>query len=67
MDVSEPDLRSVGKDRNKGRVKDATPGDKLQAADGISEDAERLNEAAHAVGHGLDMKSPVEFGREKHA
>src|SRR6266850_4841169 len=64
-DVSEPDLGSVCKDRDEDSVKDAAPRDKLQASDGISEDAESLNEAADTVGHGLDVKCPVEFGREE--
>jgi len=42
-DVSEPDLGSVCKDRDQDSVKDPSPGDKLQAVDGVSEDAEGLN------------------------
>jgi len=42
-DVSEPNLGSVRKDRNQDGVKDTVPGDKCQASDGISEDAERLD------------------------
>jgi len=66
-DVSEPDLGCVGKDRDKGCVKDTSPRDKPQALDGIPEDAERLNEAAHAVSHSLDMEGPVKFGRKEDA
>ena len=66
-DVSEPDLGCVGKDRNKGRVEDAPPGDKPQAPDGVSEDAERLNEATYTVGHCLDMERPVKFGRKEYS
>jgi len=42
-DVSEPNLGSVSKDRNKGRVEDTAPRDKRQASDRVSEDAEGLN------------------------
>ena len=41
--VSEPDLGSVGKDRDKNRVENAAPWDKFQASDGVSKDAESLN------------------------
>jgi len=46
-------------------VEDASPRDKPQAADGVSEDAEGLNKAAHAVSHGLDVKRPVKLGCEE--
>jgi len=67
MYVSKPNLGSVCKDRDEDSVEDVVPGDKLQASDRVSEDAEGMNEATDSVGHGLHMQGPVELGREKHA
>jgi len=64
-DVGEPDLRCVGENGDTYGVEHLVPGDELQALDGIPEDAEGPNEAVHAVGHGADVKSPVELGGEE--
>jgi len=63
--VSEPDLGSIRKDRDEDSMEDAAPGDKLQALDRVSEDADGVNEAADPVGHGLHVQGPVELGREE--
>jgi len=64
-DVCEPDLRSVGENGHADGVEDFAPGDKLQAPDGVTKDAERSDEAADAIRHGTDMEGPVELGSEE--
>jgi len=61
-DVGEPDLGGIGENGGADGVKDFAPGNQLQAPDGVSEDAEGVNQALDMARHGADVKGPVELG-----